>query len=94
VVSFHPEDKVLVNRKHAEGKTLKDIGRGNFEAGIAYTEDNRFESVIYPSWKYDLATDALRCKVSGIFRIFRVAHPLASEFTTLNSTRYNSRSNY
>jgi len=45
---FQPEDKVLVNRKHAEVKTLKDIGGGNFEVGVVYTEDNRFQSVIYP----------------------------------------------
>lgn len=88
MVTFQPEDKVLVNGKHAEVKTLKDIGGGHFEVGVVYTEDNRFESVIYPftdiqkidspiesakklkfdpSWKYDLATDALRFKHAYLY---------------------------
>lgn len=45
---FQPEDKVLVNGKHAEIKTLKDIGGGHFEVGVVYTEDKRFDTVIYP----------------------------------------------
>ena len=45
---FQPEDKVLVNGKHAEVKTLKDIGGGHFEVGVVYTEDKRFDTVIYP----------------------------------------------
>jgi len=40
--------KVFVNGKHAEVKTIKDIGNGNFEVGIVYTEDQKFDSVIYP----------------------------------------------
>lgn len=85
---FQSEDKVLVNGKHAEIKTLKDIGGGNFEVGVVYTEDKRFDTVIYPfteiqkidspiesakklkfdpSWKYDLATDALRFKHAYLY---------------------------
>lgn len=85
---FQLDDRVLVNSKHAEIKTLKDIGEGHFEVGIVYTEDNRFDTVIYPfteiqkmdspiesakklqfepSWKYDLATDALRFKHAYLY---------------------------
>ena len=45
---FNPEDKVIVNSKHAEIKTIKDIGEGHFEVGVVYTEDNKFDTVIYP----------------------------------------------
>ncbi len=85
---FKPEDKVLVNGKHAEVKTVKDIGGGHFEIGVVYTEDKRFDTVIYPfteiqkidspiesakklkfdpSWKYDLATDALMFKHAYLY---------------------------
>ena len=85
---FQLDDKVLVNSKHAEIKTLKDIGEGHFEVGVVYTEDKRFDTVIYPfteiqkmdspiesakklqfepSWKYDLATDALRFKHAYLY---------------------------
>ncbi len=33
-----------------------------------------------PLWEYDLATDALRCKVPGYFKIFRIAQALASAY--------------
>ncbi len=49
---FQPEDKVLVNGKHAEVKTLKDIRGGHFEVGVVYTEDKRFDTVIYNAKGY------------------------------------------
>jgi hypothetical protein len=31
---FQPEDKILLNGKHAEVKALKDIRGGHFEIGV------------------------------------------------------------
>lgn len=45
---FDVDDNVLVNGRHAEVKTIKDIGNGNYEVGIVYSEDQKFDSVIYP----------------------------------------------
>lgn len=47
-LDFNIEDKVLVNGKHAEVKTIKQIGKDHFEVGVVYTEDKKFDSVIYP----------------------------------------------
>jgi len=98
MISFQTDDKVLVNGKHAEVKTLKDIGSGNFEVGVVYSEDSKFYTLIYPftdiqkidspiesakklkfdpSWKYNLATDALRFKHAYLY------DPLFSLSTTL-----------